>query len=126
MKEHLIELESEFWRYADRHRYEGFVRRRRKGQPGDLYIMLRITEPPSQRLAILIGAAIHNMRSALDTLAVAMAPRGGEDKRTFYHLSHRFARRDGVTPSTYRRAADRAPSVLDEHGIMRSAHAVWE
>jgi len=46
--------------------------------------------------------------------------------RALGRLAHRFARRDGVTPSTYRRAADRAPSVLDEHGIMRSAHAVWE
>lgn len=43
-----------------------------------------------------------------------------------YHFSHRFARRYGVPPSVYRAVGAPPFSVLDQPGVRRLAHALWE
>lgn len=42
-----------------------------------------------------------------------------------YHFSHRFARRYGVPPSVFRAAGTPPFSVLDQPGVRRLAHALW-
>ena len=45
-----------------------------KGQRHIWRYVLRVTEQPDPKLAVLIGDFVHNMRSALDHIAVALAP----------------------------------------------------
>jgi AraC family transcriptional regulator len=42
-----------------------------------------------------------------------------------FHLSHRFKRRYGLSPSAYRAAGGLGPSVIDEPGVARLASAIW-
>ncbi|HSJ51603.1 MAG TPA: AraC family transcriptional regulator [Actinomycetota bacterium] len=42
-----------------------------------------------------------------------------------FHLSHRFARRYGMSPGRFRRMGSPAPSVLDDDGVRRLVNAVW-
>jgi AraC-like DNA-binding protein len=42
------------------------------------------------------------------------------------HLSHRFAAIHGLSPTAYRTAAARVPSVLDEPGVRRLVQLIWE
>lgn len=42
-----------------------------------------------------------------------------------FHLSHRFKRRYGLSPTAYRAAGGLGPSVLDEPGVARLASAIW-
>lgn len=43
-----------------------------------------------------------------------------------FHFSHRFTRRYGVSPSTYRSVGTANESVLDHPGVRRLALALWE
>ena len=43
-----------------------------------------------------------------------------------FHFSHRFTRRYGMSPSTYRSVGTANESVLDHHGVRRLALAVWD
>jgi len=42
------------------------------------------------------------------------------------HFSHRFSRIYGVSPTGYRTAAVRTPSVLDHSGVLQLSRLVWE
>ncbi len=42
------------------------------------------------------------------------------------HFSHRFSRIYGVSPTKYRTAAVRIPSVLDRSGVLQFSQLVWE
>lgn len=74
-EKHLQELEAEIRCYARRQAYEAVRARQTKKDPHDWTYVLRITEQPDPRLAVICGDIVHNLRSAYDHLAVAIAPR---------------------------------------------------
>jgi AraC-like DNA-binding protein len=41
------------------------------------------------------------------------------------HFSHRFSRIYGMSPTTYRISANRAPSVLENPGLLRLSQLLW-
>jgi AraC-like DNA-binding protein len=41
------------------------------------------------------------------------------------HFSHRFSRIQGIPPSRYRASGNRAPSVLDQPGVLRLSRLIW-
>jgi hypothetical protein len=77
-QQHLSDLNIEIDRYAQQHAYEA-VRYTGSGKCHEhtncWRYQLRITKEPDPWLAILTGDVIHNMRSGLDHIAVALAPR---------------------------------------------------
>jgi hypothetical protein len=84
-EEHLLDLHAGIARYADKHAYEAV---RQVGgkchQHADCWrYHLRITEQPDPWLAILAGDVIHNLRSSLDHIAVAIAPRSRRYNASF-------------------------------------------
>jgi hypothetical protein len=85
-EEHLLDLHDGIARYADKHAYEVVrqVRGAKCHQHADCWrYRLRITEQPDPWLAILAGDVIHNLRSSLDHLAVAIAPRSRKYNASF-------------------------------------------
>ena len=74
-KKHLNEVEAELWNYSGRHPYEAVRDRKSQKNPNIRHFRLRLTEHPDPMLAVIIGDFLFNVRSALDHLAVALAPR---------------------------------------------------
>jgi hypothetical protein len=74
-EEHLKNLEGEIAAYVHSDPYEA-VRMTNCQQHSDCWrYVLRLSPPPPTPLALILGDAVHNMRSALDHLAVALAGR---------------------------------------------------
>ena len=73
--EQLEQLDAQVRKYSDRRPYE--VRRVRHGKSHLRRWKYRftITEQPDRALAVMMGDVIHNVRSALDYIAVAISPR---------------------------------------------------
>jgi hypothetical protein len=63
-------------RYAKGNPYRGerLPRRNRKDNPDVWRFVLRITEQPREQVALSFGDAIHNLRTCLDHIAVAIVP----------------------------------------------------
>ena len=74
-EKHLHELEAKIRTYADGHPYEAIRARHAKKDTRDWAYLLRVTKQPDPRMAIVCGDVVHNLRSAYDHLAVAIAPR---------------------------------------------------
>lgn len=73
-KKHFDELQNEIRIYSERRPYEVRWERQREGKDRKWLWVLRFTERPGSDFGIIIGDIIHNLRSALDHLAVALAP----------------------------------------------------
>jgi hypothetical protein len=73
-KKHLVELKDEMRRYSERHPYEAVRARKTKRNPHAWQFRLRLTEQPDPAWAVIIGDILYDLRSALDHLAVAVAP----------------------------------------------------
>ncbi len=73
-KHHLKDIDAMMRPYEDGHPYEAERVRQPKGQRHIWRYILRVTKQPDPDLSILIGDFVHNMRSALDHIAVAIAP----------------------------------------------------
>jgi hypothetical protein len=82
-KKHLNELEGELGNYSNRHPYEAVRDRKSQKNPNIGRFRLRMTEDPDPMLAVIIGDVLFNLRSALDHLAVALAPRRRKSKAFF-------------------------------------------
>jgi hypothetical protein len=75
-EEHLQQLEAEVDRYAARDTYQVLGQIKTEGQERVWLYCLRVTEQPdADRLAAIAGDVVHNVRSALDHLAVALGQR---------------------------------------------------
>lgn len=72
-EKHLQELEVEICRYGERRPYLTERLVQPKGQRHLWKYAIRFTEQPDQNIALIVGDAAHNMRCALDHLAVAMS-----------------------------------------------------
>ncbi len=73
--EHLSELEEAVRRYADSRPYEAAGGVQAEHDHHDVSYSLRITRKPDPEIAAIVGDIAHNARSALDHIAVALAPR---------------------------------------------------
>jgi hypothetical protein len=82
-KQHLVELEKQIRIYSQRHPYRIRWERKPKRDAREWRCVLEITEKPDLELAVIIGDVIHNIRSALDHLAVAIAPSKRGSKASF-------------------------------------------
>jgi hypothetical protein len=74
-KEHIRELESEIREFLGSDPYA--VVKHDEGAGGDLVYSLRAVKQPPQRWALIIGDAVHNLRSSLDHLACALVMKNG-------------------------------------------------
>jgi hypothetical protein len=82
-EEHLRELESEIGRYTSRHLYHAERAPTTDSNRGQWSYILRITEQPHERVAIVAGDVAHNLRAAMDHLFVSMVPPSRRDKVSF-------------------------------------------
>ena len=71
-QEHLRDLKDEIGRYTDRHPYVAERIPPSKKDGGVWSYVLRVTEQPDSRIAILAGDVVHNLRTSLDHLYVAL------------------------------------------------------
>lgn len=72
-KQHLTQLDRERRAYERRHPYEVLGRFKRQENKRVWLGCLHVTEQPDgDRLAVLAGDAVHNMRSALDHMMIAL------------------------------------------------------
>lgn len=78
-EEHLTDVEGMIADYVGRDPYE--VGERMENDEGRSIRFLRFTEQPDNMLAVVIGDVIHNVRSALNHLAVACVPREKRRRR---------------------------------------------
>lgn len=79
-QEHLRDLKVEIQLYANRHPYRAERRPPTKSDGGLWTYELRVTEQPDPRIAILAGDVVHNLRTSLDHLHVALT---GTTKKSF-------------------------------------------
>lgn len=79
---HLQDLDLQLWHYSNSHPY--IEERAACQQHSDCRrYVLRITRQPSTDMAIVAGEAAHAIRSALDHIAVALAPAEFKDSASF-------------------------------------------
>ena len=74
-KKHLNEIEREMRLYSERHPYEAVRDQKTQKNPNVWRFRLRLTDYPDPMIAVIVGDFLFNLRSALDHLAVAIAPR---------------------------------------------------
>jgi hypothetical protein len=76
-QKHLEEFDEEVAVYIDKHAYRAVRTIRPKcKEHGDCWrYRLEITEQPDPNLAVILGDVTHNLRSALDHIAVGLAPK---------------------------------------------------
>jgi len=72
---HLDEVKAAMVAYASRNSYRAVRVRQPKGQRHVWLYRLEMTEEPDPMIPVIIGERLYNLRSALDHLAVAVAPR---------------------------------------------------
>lgn len=82
-KKHLVELEDQVRVYSERHPYRIGWERHGNPDSGEWLCILRITEQPDRAVSTIIGDVVHNVRSALDHLATAIAPESQEREASF-------------------------------------------
>lgn len=83
-EKHLTEVEGMIAEYVSRHPYE--VGKGMENDEGRSVRFLRFTEQPDNMLAVVIGDVIHNVRSALNHLAVACVPREKRRRRVQFPI----------------------------------------
>ena len=71
---HLKEVDDHLRPYDSKQVYRPQLVTRTKAKENDWRYLLEVTEPLDEMLPIIIGDAVHNMRSALDHILVAMRP----------------------------------------------------
>jgi hypothetical protein len=71
---HLKDIDAMMRPYEGSHPYEAERVPQPNGQRHIWRYVLRVTDQPDPKLAVLIGDFVHNLRSALDHIAVAIAP----------------------------------------------------
>src|SRR5487761_1114219 len=74
-EKHLEEIDAEILRYADTHPYRAVRDPKQKRNSNLWRYRLRIDQTPDPELAVIFGDVIHNIRSALDHLAVGISDR---------------------------------------------------
>jgi hypothetical protein len=72
--QHLTELDALLSRYSERNPYE-VVRDDSASRPGLIMWRAHVAEQPGPEVSVVVGDVVHNLRSALDHVAVAVAPR---------------------------------------------------
>jgi|HubBroStandDraft_4_1064222.scaffolds.fasta_scaffold237795_1 hypothetical protein len=98
-EKHLAELRLGLLAYVERTPYEAFQihggPRCRQHPAGGFRYGLRIIEQPDPKLAIVAGDVVHNVRSALDHLAVSVAPSSRHRNASFPIQTQPIWRKDG-------------------------------
>lgn len=82
-EQHLEEVKAYMGAYAAKHPYEAVRTRQPKGQRHIWLYRLKMLEQPDPMIAVIIGEILYNLRSALDHIAVSMAPRDRKSKAGF-------------------------------------------
>lgn len=80
---HLQELEAEICRYANLRPYRPVRRRQPKGKRHMWTYTVQFTREPDPKIALIVGDAAHNIRTALDHLAVAMSAKSERGSASF-------------------------------------------
>jgi hypothetical protein len=75
--QHLEEVREAVAAYASRNPYRAVRARQPRGQRQIWFYRLEMTEEPDPMIPVIIGECLYDLRSALDHLAVAMAPGKG-------------------------------------------------
>lgn len=81
--QHLDEVREAMAAYASRNPYRAVRVRQPKGRRHIWLYQLEMTEEPDPMIPVIIGECLYDLRSALDHLAVAMAPRNRKANAAF-------------------------------------------
>jgi hypothetical protein len=81
--QHLEEVKQAMAAYASRNPYQAVRVRQPKGQRHVWLYRLDMTEEPDPMIPVIVGECLYDLRSALDHLAVAMAPRNRKASAAF-------------------------------------------
>jgi hypothetical protein len=82
-EQHLNEVKEAMAAYASGHPYRAVRVRQPKGLRHVWLYRLEMTERPDPMIPVIIGECLYDLRSALDHLAVAMAPRNRKASAAF-------------------------------------------
>lgn len=121
-EEHLEELRANVAAYDRSRPYEAVCPNPPAPDATDWSFVMNFTEPPPGRLAIVFGDLLFNLRSALDHIAVAMAPPAqkrsagfplcdrdnGEDRKQFLRMTL------GMPPRAVERIASLQPYAVQQ------------
>jgi hypothetical protein len=111
-KHHISDLNAKVAAFAKRHPYRLLVEADPKA-PGECYGVIRVREELPGIVPIILGDAVHNLRSALDHMACELVRRnGGSTKRVQFPFA---ASGDDLEKAIKHGHIDRAsPQVLDK------------
>ena len=93
---HFEDLRQLVERYRDGHHYRAVGMPPPKKHPTHWRFVLQIAEPPDPQIAIVFGDFLFNVRSALDHIAVACAPRARKREAGFPLYQERPAGQDAA------------------------------
>jgi hypothetical protein len=82
-EDHLDEVKAKMAAYAARNPFRATRVRQPRGQRHIWLYRLEMTEKPDPMIPVIIGECLYDLRSALDHLAVAMAPRNRKASAAF-------------------------------------------
>ena len=80
---HLDEVKTKMAAYAARNPFRATRVRQPRGQRHIWLYRLEMTEEPDPMIPVIVGECLYDLRSALDHLAVAMAPRSRKASAAF-------------------------------------------
>ncbi len=81
-QKHMIDINKEARRYAERHPYE-LTRIRLSDRQRKVSYRMSVTDQPDPMIALMLGDFIHNLRSALDYIICACVPNKDRDSAGF-------------------------------------------
>lgn len=81
-EKHMVEIKQEAMRYASSNPYS-FTRIRLPDSQKEIRYRFHITQQPDPMVAVILGDFVHNLRSALDYIAVACVPKQRRAKASF-------------------------------------------
>ena len=122
---HLKELKDELAKYSEVRPYEA---RRNREIDAQVYIYTaHLREKPPPVLGLIVGDFIHNVRSSLDHIAVALSPRSRKNKASFPIETDFIWERDVETAEYVEKFADkRARWCSATKGIVQDPLAIIE
>jgi hypothetical protein len=82
-EQHIDEVKAAMAAYADSNPFRPVKVRQPRGQRNVWLYRLEMTEEPDPMIPVIIGECLYNLRSALDHLAVAIAPRNRKASAAF-------------------------------------------
>lgn len=123
-KEHLLQLNSLVGAYLSAEENFKLVLNRQPSNPRLVLVEFHVREQPPQKLGVIVGDCLHNMRSALDHLAwqCVLANNGTPTRNTYFPIHYKGAQLNPKSRKPLSIEGSVSKSVIEFIGLKQPYH----